>query len=77
MHLLIPSETLTSQTNVESWFSWLPPQQIFLLLMWEEGPLPGPEPGLLSNTWKSIVLGDTCADKARDFIGKGHSGGEQ
>ena len=22
-------------------------------------------------------LGDTCADKARDFIGKGHSGGEQ
>ena len=27
--------------------------------------------GLLSNTQKWIVRGDTCADKARDFIGKG------
>ena len=43
----------------------------------EGGPLPGPETGLLSNTWKWIVQGDTCADKARDFIGKGHPGGEQ
>ena len=34
-------------------------------------PLPGPETGLLSNTQKRIVEGDTCADKARDFIGKG------
>ena len=41
------------------------------------GPLPGPETGLLSNTRKWIVWGDTCADKARDFIGKGHPGGEQ
>ena len=31
----------------------------------------------MSNTQKSIVQGDTCADKARDFIGKGHLGGEQ
>ena len=37
----------------------------------EEGPLLGPETGLLSNTQKWIVQGDTCADKARDFIGKG------
>ena len=43
----------------------------------EDGPLPGPETGLLSNTQKRIVRGDTCADKARDFIGKGHPGGEQ
>ena len=43
----------------------------------EGGPLPGPETGLLSNTQKGIVRGDTCADKARDFIGKGHPGGEQ
>ena len=43
----------------------------------EGGPLPGPETGLLSNTRKQIVWGDICADKARDFIGKGHSGGEQ
>ena len=45
-------------------------------LLQEEGPLPGPETGLLSNTWKWIVRGDTCADKARDFIGKEHPGGE-
>ena len=46
--------------------------------MLQEGePLPGPETGLLSNTQKWIVRGDTYADKARDFIGKGHPGGEQ
>ena len=50
-------------------------QQVHLLQ--EGGPLPGPETGLLSNTQKSIVRGDTCADKAQDFIGKGHPGGEQ
>ena len=41
------------------------------------GPLPGPKTGLMSNTRKRIVQGDTCPDKARDFIGKGHPGGEQ
>ena len=46
-------------------------------LLQEEGPLPGSETGLLSNPRKGIVRGDTCADKARDFIGKGHPGGEQ
>ena len=24
-----------------------------------------------------MIRGDTCADKAKDFIGKGHPGGEQ
>ena len=48
----------------------------FTKLLQEGGPLPGPETGLLSNTRKLIVQGDTCADKARDFIGKGHPGGE-
>ena len=49
---------------------------IFLLL--EGRTLPGPESELLSNAWKWIVPGDkTRADKARDFIGKGHPGGEQ
>ena len=43
----------------------------------EGGSLSGPETGLLSNTWKWIVWGDIWADKARDFIGKGHPGGEQ
>ena len=47
------------------------------VVLQEGGPLPGPETGLLSNTWKWIVWGDTCADKARDFIGKGYPGGEQ
>ena len=46
-------------------------------LLQEGGPLPGPETRLLSNTWKWIVRGDICADKARDFIGKGHLSGEQ
>ena len=46
----------------------------FTKLLQEGGPLPGPETGLLSNTRKLIVQGDTCADKARDLIGKGHPG---
>ena len=46
-------------------------------LLREGGPLPGPETRLLSNTQKWIVWEDTCADKARGFIGKGHPGGEQ
>ena len=41
------------------------------VMLQEGGPLPGPETELLSNTQKRIVQGDTCADKARDFIGKG------
>ena len=49
----------------------------FVILLQEGGPLPGPDTGLLSNTRKWIVQGDTCADKARDFMGKGHPGGEQ
>ena len=46
-------------------------------MLQEGGPLPGPKTGLLSNTRKWTVQGDTCADKARDFIGKEHPGGEQ
>ena len=37
-------------------------------------PFPSP---VLSNTWHWIVRGDTHADEARDFIVKGHPGGEQ
>ena len=48
-----------------------------MILLQEGGPLPGPETGLLSNTQKWIFRGDTCADKERDFGGKGHPGGEQ
>ena len=46
-------------------------------MLQEGGPLPGPEIGLLSNTQKWIIRGDTCADKARDFTGKGRPGREQ
>ena len=45
--------------------------------MQEGGPLTGSETELLSNTRKCIARGDICADKARDFIGKGHPAGEQ
>ena len=48
-----------------------------MVLLQEEGPLPGPETGLLSNTQKWIVRGDTRADKARNFIGKRCPGEEQ
>ena len=51
-----------------------PPESPFVAGM---GHLPGPQTGLLSNTQKWIVWGDTYADKTRDFIGKQHSGGEQ
>ena len=36
----------------------------------EEGLLLGPECGLLSNTRRWILQGDTHANKAKDFIGK-------
>ena len=53
------------------------PKHWGMRMLQEGGPLPGPETGLLSNTQKWIVRGDTCADKARDFIGKGCLGREQ
>ena len=51
--------------------------ELVVVVLQERGPIPGPKTGLLSNTWKWIVWGDTCADKARDFTGKGHPGREQ
>ena len=53
------------------------PQLSSLFLLQEGWPLPGPESGLLFNTRKWIVRGDTRADKAKDLIGKGCLGGEQ
>ena len=41
------------------------------MLLLEGGTLPGPETGLLSNTQKCIVRGDTCADKTEILLGKG------
>lgn len=46
-------------------------------LLQKEGPLVGLLSGLLSNTQKWITWGDTRADKARGFTGKGRPGGEQ
>ena len=48
-----------------------------MLVFQEGGPFPGPKSGLLSNTQKWFVWGDTCADKARDYIWKECPGGEQ
>ena len=48
-----------------------------LTLLQKEGPLAGLLSGLLSNTPKWITWGDTRADKARGFTGKGRPGGEQ
>ena len=55
-----------------------PPKVTFLgALQQEVGPLSGSKIGVLSNTWKWIVRGNTRADEARDFIGKGLLGREQ
>lgn len=43
----------------------------------EGGPFLESESGFLSNTCKWIAQGDTYADRAKDFIGKGCSGREQ
>ena len=72
--LFLPS--IFPSINLISLFQWVSSHHVARVLQ-EGGPLPGPETGLLSNTQKWIVRGDTCADKARDFIGKGHPGREQ
>ena len=46
-------------------------------MLQEGGPLSGPDGGLLSNTWKWTVWGNTWADKAKNFTGEGHLGREQ
>ena len=48
-----------------------------LIVLQEGGSLLELESGLLSNTRKWIVQGDTCTDKAKDFIGKVRLGREQ
>ena len=40
-------------------------------------PCQSSQNGLLSGSWKCVVQGDTHADKAKDFIGKGRLGREQ
>lgn len=50
--------------------------KIVMKFLQKRGPLLGLESGLLSNSRKRIVLEDTRAKRARDFIGK-CPGGEQ
>ena len=54
---------------------------LFYFLGWnccrKGAPFQGPRVGSCLNTWKWVVQGDTHADKARDFIGKGHPGRAQ
>lgn len=40
-------------------------------LLREGEPLPVPKSGLLSNIQKRVVQRESCADKARDFTGRG------
>ena len=65
-------------TGFYIWYIWTESEMgIWFYILWSvvagRGPLLGPEVGLLCNTQKWIVR----ADKARDFIGKGHLGGER
>ena len=46
------------------------------LLLQEDGPFPGSERGLLSNTQK-LLQEARVLTKQRKFTGKGHSSGEQ
>ena len=62
---LIAQETLIALSSI-----------FFSNLLQEGGPLPGPKSGLLSDTQPWIVWEDTCADKDRDFAGKGLLRGE-
>lgn len=65
------------------YFSQLHELQVFYIsgpgvaMLQEGGPLTGPKSGLLSNTQKLTVQGDTCTDKGRDFVGKDCPRGEQ
>ena len=52
-------------------------QRWSVIVFLERGLLPRPKCGLLPNTQKWIVQGDTRADKARAFIRKGCPGREQ
>ena len=52
-------------------------QECWVDMLQEEEPLPGTKSRLLCSTWKWIIQGDTCSEKARDFTGKGCSGGKQ
>ena len=62
--------------NFESWGSII--HICILSAFVAEGGIPSKaKSGLLSNTQKWIVRGDTRADKARDFFGKGRPGRER
>ena len=56
------------------WWWWDCCRKVTLCRAWEWPlvlrPLAGPESGLLSNTRKLIMWGDTHADETRDFTGK-------
>ena len=71
LHSFLTIELLSTR------FLLFSPRMMGAEMLLEGGPLPRPGTELLSNTQKWIVRGDTCADKAKNFIGKGHPGREQ
>lgn len=57
---------------------WIHGSEIPLAFLLQEGrPFSGPRSGLLSNVEMNCLRRGACADKAGDFIGKGHLGEEQ
>ena len=63
--------------NSLSWHKNKKSEDHWFILLQEGGLLPGTESGLLSNTWKWLVRGNTHADKARGLYWGGCPGGEQ
>ena len=61
--------TSICQTGSPSVLIWSDIPGLWEFCCKEGEPLSGPKGGLLSNTQKWMVWGDTCADKARDFFG--------
>ena len=68
---MLHQNIMSGYIKVEYWrnFTFLVPQK-YLVMLQEGGPLPGPETGLLSNTWKWIVQGDMVT-KQEILLGKG------
>ena len=80
--IIQPSEHIREFTQVRNHMNVVTIRKLLPIIQTSEccrrgDPLPGAKDGCFSNTQKWIVWGDTHADKARDFIGKGWPGREQ
>ena len=74
--IIQPSEHIREFTQVRNHMNVVTIRKLLPIIQTSEccrrgDPLPGAKDGCFSNTQKCIVQGDTHADKARAFIGKG------